>query len=143
MIGSVGKEETEEKPHLLGAPNKCNDSHKLILKRIIGEIESSELMTIPLIYNENIVECYYQLVNLHFIQSILKIDGVECKMYFVQDVTGNLKVSDKHATKETEFIMTQNRLLNDRLKDFDKLDDCGRVFQTKKYMSRVLDAKNY
>ena len=76
------------------------------MKRIVSDIESNGLMTIPMIYDENIIECYYQLVNLHFIQSILRIDGVECKLYLVEDVTGNLKVSDKHANLETNSIMT-------------------------------------
>lgn len=114
----------------------------MILKQIVGDIESSGLMTIPLIYDENIVECYYQLVNLHFIQSILRIDGVECKMYFVQDAVGNLKVSDKHAKKDTDFVMTEDRLLNERLRDFENLDDCGRVFSTQKYMTRIHESKN-
>ena len=100
-------------------------------------------MTLPMIYDENIVACYYQLVNLHFIQSVLRIDGVECKLYVVEDVTGNLKVSDKHATKETDNVMTQSRLLNKRLQDFDHLPDCGREFSTQKYMARVNQAKDF
>lgn len=137
----VHMEAQEHKEHLLGASNECNQEQRQILKEVVSEFEASGLLTIPMIYDENVVVCYHQLVNMNFIQSILRIDGVECKMFFNQDATLNVTISDKHATKLTDHIMPQDRLLNDRLKDFDHLEDCGRTFHTKRYMLRVQEAK--
>jgi len=47
----------------LGAPNKCTEEDQVTLKRIVSELEEKNLMTIPMIYDENIHVCYQQLVS--------------------------------------------------------------------------------
>lgn len=135
------KDVQEEEHHVLASPNVCKEEDRVKVIEILALATEKGLLSAPLIYDEQILECYYQLVNGDLIQSILMIDGVECKFFAWRTAIGELRISDRHATKQTNYITTESRLLNDRLKDFKHLDDCGRVFSTKKYIQAIKEAK--
>lgn len=42
-----------------GAPNMCHKDNMTRLKHLIGQIKNDQLMTIPLVYNENIIKCFH------------------------------------------------------------------------------------
>ena len=56
-------------------------------------------MTIPLIYDENIIRCYYQLVNGEIFQTILRINGLTCRLYFFRSFSGAFELVDGKTTK--------------------------------------------
>lgn len=102
---------------MVGAPNQCSEGHIEILKGLVDEIRDSRLLTIPSIYNENILECYYQLVNIHLIQAVLMIDGQECKLHLWKEASGKLRIGDSHVKSTTDYVMPWGRLLDERMKE--------------------------
>ena len=126
---------------LMGASNECNQDNIKTLKRIVAEIKSSKLMTLPLIYNENIVKCYHQLVSGWNFQAVFRINGRNCKLYFYKSFDGKLVIHDKNAKSQYDFNSTDavqvtgvDRLLDQELENYNNESDCGRSFATETYI---------
>jgi len=96
-------------------------------------------MNIPLIYDENIIRCYYQLVNGEIFQTILKLNSVTCRLYFVRSFDGAFEFQDGKSIKvyninnSSSTVVGISRLLSDDLHNFQNTPDCARFNGTLYY----------
>lgn len=79
----------EQKPqyHLLGAPESCSEESTLRFKHLSKQLNRMNLLSLPLLYNENILSCSDQIVNGQIFQAVIKINNTMCKLNLL-DVRG-------------------------------------------------------